>query len=93
MHATWDSSGDYGVTKLSNVPTNMTPVDSGTSRHMLGSEGIKFVANVREADQPIQLETAVGPTKLGLGHDALLRNGSVLRDFLLNDQTELNLLS
>ena len=93
MPATWDSSGDYGATELNNAPTNMTLIDSGTSRHMLGSEGIKYAANVREADQPIQLETAAGPMELGLEGDALLRNGSVLRNCLLNDQTELNLLS
>ena len=93
MPATWDSNGDYGATELNNVPTNMTLIDSGTSRHMLGSEGIKFVANVQETDHPIQLETAAGPMELGLEGDALLRNGSVLRNCLLNVQTELNLLS
>ena len=93
MPATWDSSGDTHTAGSGNAPTNMTLIDSGTSRHMLGSDGIKFAANVRAADQPVQLMSAAGPMELGLEGDALLRDGSVLRNCLLNDQTDLNLLS
>jgi hypothetical protein len=64
-------------------PTNLTLIDSGTTRHMLGVDGIKYAANVRPT-KPCTFSTAGGAVELSMEGDALLRNGSVLSNCLLN---------
>ena len=65
-------------------------IDSGIARYMRGVDGIKYAANVRPTE-PCTFSTAGGAIELSMEGDALLRNGSVLSNCLLNEASDLNL--
>lgn len=75
-----------------NRPSVLTLIDSGASRFMLGRSGMRYAFNVRPCE-PVCFDTAQGDLVLDTVADAMLRDGTTIRDWLLNDKTDLNLFS
>jgi hypothetical protein len=72
--------------------SGQTLIDSGASRHSLGRLGMKYAQNVRRTD-PLIMNTANGQVTLSLVGDVVLKDGTMVRDWLINKWSETNLLS
>ena len=72
--------------------SGQTLIDSGASRHSLGRLGMKYAQNVRRID-PLIMNTANGQITLSLVGDVVLKDGTLVRDWLINKWSETNLLS
>ena len=72
--------------------SGQTLIDSGASRHSLGRLGMKYAQNVRRID-PLIMNTANGQVTLSLVGDVVLKDGTLVRDWLINKWSETNLLS
>ena len=72
--------------------SGQTLIDSGASRHSLGRLGMKCAQNVRRID-PLIMNTANGQVTLSLVGDVVLKDGTLVRDWLINKWSETNLLS
>ena len=72
--------------------SGQTLIDSGASRHSLGRLGMKYAQNVRKID-PLIMNTANGQVMLSLVGDGVLKDGTLVRDWLINKWSETNLLS
>ena len=71
--------------------SGQTLIDSGASRHSLGHLNMKYAQNVRRID-PLIMNTANGQVTLSLVGDVVLKDGTLVRNWLINKWSETNLL-
>ena len=73
-------------------PDRLMLCDNGTTRHMFGRQHQGMVFNVRHIT-PVSFNTAGNSITLDTEGDAVLRDGTVLTNILINLNTDLSLLA
>ena len=73
-------------------PTTLVLLDSGSTRHMIGSSGLPYAHNLRQGSGTL-VTGVTGVVDMDIECDVMLRNGSVLQDCLVNGDSELNICS
>ena len=82
----------WHVSLAMGLLSGQTLIDSGASRHSLGRLGMKYAQNVRKID-PLIMNTANGQVTLSRMGDVVLKDDTLVRDWLINKWSETNLLS
>ena len=73
-------------------PSTFVIVDSGSTRHMVGQSGIPFAHNLRQSNGTV-VTGINGCSAMDIECDMMLRNGTILEDCLVNEDSELNICS
>ena len=79
-YAAWDANDQVGAS------FGHTLIDSGASRHSLGRLSMACAINVRSIEPPLIMETANGDLAITLEGDVELADGTIVRDWLLNNR-------